>query len=173
MNKEEKIALVKELKEKCDSAQSLILADFKGISVEKVNELRGLMRDQNVEYRVIKNNLLKRVLKEVSGIEEYLTGATAVAIGYDDPTVPARILADFIKDNPDNIKIKAGLVGAQLYNQKMVEALAKLPGREELLAKLLGLLQAPVTGLASVLQAPVRDLAVVLSCIATQKESNS
>ncbi|EYE87537.1 50S ribosomal protein L10 [Fervidicella metallireducens AeB] len=153
-NREIKEAKVKEIVEKLQKAQAAILTSYIGITVEEDTELRKRLREAGVEYRVLKNTLTLRAAKELGygDIEKYLEGPVAVAFGYDDPTAPARILAEF-GEKHKAIQLKAGIVQGEIFDTAKVVELSKVPPREVLLAKLLGSFKAPLSNLAYLLNA--------------------
>ena len=170
-NLELKKTVVAEIKDRFDRAQGVVIVNYSGLTVAEVTELRRQFRKENVEYKVLKNRLVGRAAKEagIEGLDEYLEGTSAFAFGYDDPVAAARVASDFAKKN-NKVQIKAGVVDGKVFDAKMVEDLAKLPAKEVLVAKLLGSLNAPITGLVTVLNGPARGLAVALNAIREQKE---
>jgi large subunit ribosomal protein L10 len=152
-NLEIKQAKVKDLTEKLQRAQSAILTSYIGITVEKDTELRKRMREAGVEYKVVKNTLTSRAAKELGyDLDQYLAGPVAIAFGYEDPTVPARILADFTKESKA-IELKAGIVQGQVFDTAKVNELSKIPSREILLSRLVGSMKAPLSNFAYALSA--------------------
>ena len=164
---EEKKQLVEELKEKIGAAQSIVIVDYKGLTVFEDTELRKTLRAANVEYRVLKNRLMQKALNELgyTQFDEALNGPTAVAFAMSDPSAPAKILLDSA-DKTKKISIKCGMVDGSYITVDGVKELATLPPKEVLLAKLLGTLEAPISGLARVLNETVAGLARVLNAIA-------
>lgn len=148
---EMKSVVVAEIAEKLEKASSVIVLDYKGLTVEQVTELRSQMREAGVEYKVYKNTLVRRAAKENGGEafanfnDEQLIGPNAIAFGYDDPVAPARILKGFMDKNPDKITLKMGVVEGEFYDESKIVALASIPPREVLIAKLLGSLKAPMS----------------------------
>ena len=141
---------VKELAEKIKSAKTVVLTDYRGITVEDVTKLRADLRAANAEYIVIKNNITRRALKEagVEGIEEsVLEGPTALIIGKEDYLPTLKALYAYVKDH-DFYKIKSGIVEGNVSSAEEIITLAKLPSREELLAKFAGALLGNITKLA-------------------------
>jgi len=169
MPKPEKIALVEEIAEKLENANSVILCDFKGINVEEISELRRRCRESGVTFRVIKNTLLTRAAEKagIEGLDEYFAGPTALAYS-EDFSVPAKVLKEFQKEF-QKLTMKAGYVDGQVIDESGVKALADLPGREELLGMVAGVLQAPISGLARVLNANIQGFANVIDQLAKQK----
>lgn len=168
----EKKLIVDELQEKMGKAQTIIFYDYIGLTVAEATELRNEFRQKNIEYKVIKNTMLKRAADalEFKGVDEFLKGPTAVAFGYDDPVAPAKILSDFVK-KVKKTQIKSGILNGNVMDAKGVESLAALPSREELLAKMLGSLNAPITGLVMALSGIPRNLLYALNAIKKVKEN--
>ena len=169
--KTEKQKIVEELADKFHRQKIAFFTDFRGISVTESNKLRRLLRKENTEYTVAKKTLFDRAL-EKSGIpmkSKQLEGEIGVALGYGDQVAPAKILVKFAKDH-ESFKIVAALLAGRTLSAKEVIALAKLPNREVLLAQVVGVMQAPIRGLAVVLQANIRNLATVLNKVATRNK---
>ena len=171
MPRPEKEKLVEELTEKLSRSEITILADYTGINVQAVTQLRDEFRKSSVEYRIYKNTLA-RLAATNSGLEpllEHLTGPTGYIFS-DDPVAPAKILADFIKSNP-SMSIKCAVLKGELIDESQVKSIASLPPREILLAQLLGQLMAPASGLVNVLSGPIRNLVYVLEDLRKKKEA--
>nr|WP_296155473.1 50S ribosomal protein L10 [uncultured Peptoniphilus sp.] len=169
-----KINLVNEIKEKIEKSQSIVFVDNNGLNVAEVTELRKNLRENGVDYKVYKNTMLKRAFNDlgIEGVEEFLSGPTAVAFGIEDAVQPAKILHDFAEDN-DRLEIKTGVLDGKVVSVEEVNELAKLPSREVLVAHLLGSLNAPIQGLATVLSGNIRGLAVALDQIREKKEEET
>ena len=170
MKREDKARLIEELSEKMRGS-SVVLVDFKGMNVAQSDRLRSRSREVGVDFVVAKNTLAQRAANDagLEGLEEFLVGPTALAFS-DDPVVSAKLMAEFA-DDIEAFELKGGLLdGGRVMGTDDVVALSKLPGREQLLAQLLGAIQAPVAGLVTVLNAPLRNLAVVLNQVAEQKQ---
>lgn len=159
------------VRERLQRAKSVVLADYRGLNVSEATELRRLLRQAGVEYKVVKNTLAARAVREVAieGLERHLVGPVAMAFGYDDPVAPAKILAGFAKEHK-NLRLKAGVLEGRTLDQAQVQALAEIPGREQLLANLAGMLAAPFRGLVTVLSGPTRNLAYGLEALRKQRE---
>jgi large subunit ribosomal protein L10 len=158
-----RIAEVEELKAKLREARGLIVTDYRGLTVAEITELRRELRKVSVEYRVVKNTLAALATQEL-GIPElhpHLVGPTAVAIGYGDLVAATKVLSTFAKNTPA-LQIKAGLVDGRVLQKEEVVAIADLPSREVLRARIVGALQAPLTTLMGLLATPLRELAYVL-----------
>ena len=167
-----KIAVVNEMKEKLQSAQGAVLVGFTGLFVADVTKLRRKFREGNVEYKVIKNTLTRIAANEVGyeGLSEFLEGPTALAYSTEDAVAPAKILKEFIKETKtEALTVKVGICDGQVIDAAGVEALANLPSREELLAKLVGSMQAPISGLVNVLQGNIRNMVYVLDAVRAKK----
>ena len=170
MKREDKARVIEDLVEKMRGS-SVVLVDFKGINVAQSTRLRARSREAGVDFVVAKNTLAQRAANEagIEGLEEFFVGPTALAFS-DDPVVSAKLMAEFA-DEVDAFELKGGLLdGGRVMGTEDVVALSKLPGREQLLAQLLGAIQAPVAGLVTVLNAPLRNLAVVLNQVGEQKQ---
>ena len=171
MNRAEKQDVVKELNETFKGSKSVLLINFTGVNVEDSTNLRRKISEMECGYRVIKNRLALRALKDTSleELKEHFEGPTAIAYTGGDPVALARVLKTFIKDHPA-MSFKAGVVEGQAVSASEMDHLAGLPSRPELLTKLLYLLNAPLTHLATALQSPLRDLASVLSQLGEKRE---
>jgi len=167
-----KETVVEGIQEKLAASQSVVLYDYRGLTVLEVSQLRNKMREAGVEYKVLKNTMIKRAAENlnIEGIDEYLHGPTAVAFGLNDPVVPAKILSDFIKA-AKKTEIKGGILAGKVVDEAGVKNLAELPSKEELLAKMLGSLNAPVQGLVMVLSGVMRNFVCALNAIREQKEA--
>ena len=155
-----KAAIVEEVTEKFKTDASVVIVDYRGLTVDEVTKLRKQLRDANVEIRVIKNSILSRAAKAagLEGLDEVFTGPTAVAFSNEDVVAPAKIIDEFSKE-AKALEIKGGIIEGKVSTLEEVTALAKLPSREGLLSMLL-----------SVLQAPVRNVAYAINAVA-EKDS--
>ncbi len=153
---EEKQKIVADLKEKIGAAVIGVLVDYKGINVADDTALRKELRENGVDYFVAKNTLLSRAVQdtELEGIKSVLEGTTAIALSNDDYAAPARILSKYA-DKSETFKIKAGFLDGKLADLDTINAIAKLPGREVLLATVVGAFQAPIAAFARAVQAIV------------------
>jgi large subunit ribosomal protein L10 len=153
-NLESKKAIVAGIREKLEKAQSVILVDYRGITVEEDTALRAAFRKEEVEYAVLKNTMVELAAKEagIEGLDDYLKGPTAVAFGYQDPVAPARIAADFMKKSK-KAAFKCGVVDKKFLDQQGVTALSELPSKEVLIAKIMGSLNAPITNFVYAIEA--------------------
>lgn len=168
----EKVAEVQALEQRLRKSSVVILTDYRGLTVGEFGALRSRLREASLEYRVTKNTLLNRAAERVgvTGLEPFLTGPTAVVFGADDPSVPARLLQEFIRQYR-KLGIKGGLVQGEAVGAEMVQTLATLPPRMELLARLAGVLTLPLRGVVSALSAPQRALVLALDALEKQREA--
>lgn len=166
----EKQQVVAELKDKILRAQAGVLVDYKGITVDQDTKLRAELRKAGVEYAVVKNTLTHIAVKGtgLEKVSEVLFGTTALAISYDDVVAPAKVISQYASKN-DKFKIKCGFADGKVMSADEVKALAELPPKEVLIAKMLGGFNAPITGFVNVLNGNLRGLACVLNAIAEQK----
>ena len=144
--------IVQAIADDVKDAASVVLVDYRGLTVAQDTALRKQLREAGITYKVCKNTMMKRAFEgtEFAALDEHLEGPSALAISKDDATAPARILAKFAKE-AKALEIKAGVVEGEAHDAKGMQALASIPSREELLSKLLGSLQSPITNLARVL----------------------
>jgi large subunit ribosomal protein L10 len=178
MNRDDKAAAISELNEGIGSATNAFLISFRGITVPQVTELRRQVRDSGSEYLVVKNTLALIAVKDspLVALKEQFKGETAVAFNKTDAVGLAKALTKFAKDVP-SVQFKGAMLNGQIVPATEIQNIANLPSREELIAKLLYLMQSPIRGLVTVLSANIRNLAIVIDQIAKQKgegaESNA
>ena len=167
---ERKKKQVKELSDEFNESLVGILAEYKGINVLQDTELRKKLRESGTNYRVLKNNIMRRALEMsgISGLDEFLTGTTVVATSKSSYSDAAKILCDFAKNN-DFYKIKAGFIEGKMADAASIKSIAKLPSKEQLIAQVLCGLNAPISGFACVLSGLLRALVVALSEVAKKK----
>ncbi|AGA56512.1 ribosomal protein L10 [Thermobacillus composti KWC4] len=160
---QEKQQIVEEITAKLRESATTVLTDYRGLNVAQVTELRRKLREAGIEFRVLKNTLIRRATAnaELTELDSVLTGPTAVAFGKDDAVAPVKILSQFAKEN-EALKIKGGVVEGRVVGFDEIKALADLPSREGLLSMLL-----------SVLQAPVRNFALAVKAVADKKEAEA
>jgi len=166
MIRPEKEAVIRDVQTKFEQSKTVVLADYRGLNVQEVTELRKLMREAGIEYKVIKNTMTSRAAKAASieGLDRYLEGPTALAFSYNDYVAPAKILANFAKDHK-KLELKAGVLDGRVINFEAVRNLAELPSREALLTQLAGLFQSPLRGLVTVLSGPLRNFAYAVEAV--------
>lgn len=174
MARPEKVAAVQEVVDKIGRAKALVLTDYRGLNVKSMTELRRTLTQAGVEYKVVKNTLTLRAAKEsgIEGLDSILTGPTAIAFGYEDEVVAAKLLAEFAKTHKQ-LELKAGVLEGKVLSAQDVKALADLPSKEVLLAKLLGSMQSPISGFVNVLQGNIRNLVYALEAVRKLKEEQA
>lgn len=169
-NIDAKKKIVAELTEKIKNSKSVIVVDYKGLTVIEDTELRASFRKADVEYKVLKNTLVRKAFNElgVNDFDSDLNGPTAVAFGQDE-TGAAKVLAAAVKKYNEKVTVKSGYVDNSYVDVKGVDALAKMPSKEELIAKMLGSMQAPVSNFAGVLSNVLRSVVLALNAVAEKK----
>ena len=172
MARPEKVSEVETLRQRLSRAQTIVLTDFRGLTVGEMGQLRGKLREAGVEYRVVKNRLLRIAARDadIEGLDAYLEGPTAVAFGYDDPVAAAKIIHDFIRQMR-KLETKGGVIDHRAVTAAEIKRLADLPPRQVLLAQLAGGIARPLAGMVTVLSGVPRGLVVVLDQIRQQREA--
>lgn len=173
-----KYDIVKDLTARLSGAKAIVLVDYKGINIEQVNQLRNRLRANQVDYFVQKNTLIKIALNGlgITELDSHLQGPTAVAVCKLDEVAPAREMIKFLKEvmeDKDFPKFKVGYIGGHLFSPVQLAALAKLPSREELLAKVLGTAQAPITGFMGVSMGIIRRFVYALDALVKKQAEAS
>lgn len=150
---EQKQVIIDEIKEKLDNASSVVLVDYRGLTVEEDTELRKVLREAGVEYKVYKNTMMNFAFKdnEYEELRQHLAGPSAIAISYEDATAGPRNLNDIAKKY-EALEFKAGVVDGVYYDQQGMKAVASIPPRDELLARLFGSFKSPVSSFARVIK---------------------
>ena len=164
--------VIDDIKAKIQGAQSIVLMSYQGLTAAQDTELRAKLREAGVEYKVLKNRLVRIALNEL-GYTEFdkdLEGPTAVAFGHADAVAPAKILCEYTAKF-GKIAVKSGMVDHVAIDANGVKELAELPSKEVLVAKVLGMLQAPITGFVRVLNGTIGGLAIALKAIADKQEA--
>lgn len=174
MARPEKVEAVSQIADRLKRSQSVILADFCGLTVEQLTGLRSRLRKEEIEFKVIKNRLGKRALADAKcdALDEILKGNTAWAFGFKDPVTPAKILTEFIKNNEKMI-LKGGLLEGRRLDAAGIKQLASMPGRHELLTRMAVGFKQPATKTASVLQASLSKFARAFGALAKKLEPAS
>lgn len=169
---EAKKIIVDNLTNKVAKSKTVILVDYRGLTVEQDTELRVALRKAGVKYEVVKNTLTRFAMNNngYSELDTYLNGPTAIAYSYEDVVAPAKIISEFAKKF-EHLQIKVGIVEGKIFDEKEIKALAELPSREELIAKVLAGFNAPISGFVNVLNGNLRGLVVALNGIAQKKAS--
>lgn len=171
MPTEKKKAIVEEIKKKIDG-KNMFLADYRGLTVSELKELRGKLRPLSVDFNIVKNSLMKIAVSDLGleNLKEYLEGPTAIAVGDEDPVQTSKALSDYAKANK-NLELKGGFLEGKIVSIEQIKVLASLPSREILLATLFGTINAPVSSFVRIMAAPLQSFATVLSRIKEQKEA--
>jgi len=169
--KPEKEDLVQDIRKRLTSSQVAVLTDYRGLTANEMTDLRRGLREAGVDFRIFKNTLTRIAAKDcnLEELNEFLTGPTAIAFGFDNPEVTAKIVSNFSKEH-EALKIKGGILNGEVIPATTIKTLASLPSREELLAKLTGSLNAPIYRLVNVLSNPIRGFVNVLNQIAQSKK---
>lgn len=164
MPTQRKIELVDELTEKMERSQLAVVADYRGFTVAELTALRAKLRENGAEMIVAKNTLLRLAARNTGreGIEEFLEGPTAVVYGYDDVAKVAKVLVDASKATPKALKLKGGVLGQSQLKADGIEAVTRLPSREQALAQVVGGISAPVAGVVGVINAAITNVALVI-----------
>ena len=168
----QKQQIAEDLRSRFSKAAIVVVTDYKGLDVAAMNALRRKLREENIEFQVVKNTLLARAAKEtdVDVIRDFFKGPSAVALSYDDPVAPAKVLTQFAQEN-EHLEIKVGVMNGKLLDAVQIKALAKLPSREVLLSQLLSALNAVPTSFVRTIAEIPRQLLNVLTALRDQKEA--
>ena len=171
MQRREKETLVADLHEKLKEAKAAILTDFTGLDVQQITQLRRTLKKSAVDYKVVKNTLLRRASQntDIENLTEHVVGPIAIALAYEDPVAPAKILTEFSKAQPA-LEIKAGMVTGTVMTPKDIKTLASLPSKEVLVAKFISLLKAFPTRFVQALNNPLQRFISTLDSVKKAKE---
>lgn len=172
MRLDRKKEIVAELADKFARSKVVIVTDYKGLDVTAINALRRSLREGQIEYKVVKNSLLIRAAKgtDVEPLTDLFKGPNAIALSYEDPVAPAKLLTDFAGEH-DQLEIKAGVMDGQFMDLNAIKTLSSMPSREELLAKVLSAMIGVPTNLVRALNDNIARLLNVLTAIKDQKEA--
>jgi large subunit ribosomal protein L10 len=171
MNRSDKETIIAEVAEKVARATAMYFADFTGLTVGEASELRREFRKAGIEYTVVKNTLARKALEQVTGYDrvyEKLVGPTGIAFSYDDAVAPARIIKKF-GEKSGKLKLKAAVLEKVVFDGSRLDELSKLPSRAELMAGVLGSIEAPISGIVGAIGAVARDLVNVIDAIEKKK----
>jgi len=168
---EQKVAVVEEIKERVQNSRCVILSKYIGINAAQATDLRSRMRDQNIRYKVYKNNLGQRALDELGYGEAaaFLDGPTAWAFSEEDPVAPSKVIKEFSKEVA-HVDFNGGILAGRIVSKDELNDIADLPTREELIAQVVGVLAGPLRNFLGVLNATPRDFVNVLDQVRKQKE---
>lgn len=168
----QKREVIEGISSKMKAAKAMVFADYRGLTVEQDTQLRNALRKAGVDYKVVKNTLTRFAANEngLEGLDTYLNGPTAMASSDTDPLAPAKVLSEYAKKY-EKLELKVGVVEGKIIDSSGIKALAELPSKEVLIARVLAGLNAPISALVNVLNGNIRGLVVALNAIAEQKES--
>jgi len=173
MTKTKKEEVVAEVATMLDGASGIYSIDFTGLTVANAIRLRREFKKAGVKYKVAKNTLVKRALRDAGGYDHILdqfVGQTGIAVGYDDPAAPARVLNEFIDPRVDIPKLNFAVIERELMPGSELKALAAMPSRKDVLGSIVGAINAPASGIVGAINAVMRDLASVIEEVAKQKD---
>ncbi len=173
MTKAKKEEVIKEVTQLLDGASGVYSIDFTGLNVADTIRLRREFKKAGVTYKVAKNTLVKRALQQKGGYDHVLdkfVGQTGIALGYDDPAAPARVLKDFIDPKIELPKLNFAILEGEVFDGSKLKDLASMPSRMELLGAIVSVLDSPASGIVGAINAVMRDLASVIEEVAKQKE---
>lgn len=171
MKKSEKEQVITEVTETVSRSTAMYFTDFSGLTVEQATDLRRELRKAGIEYRVVKNTLIKKALEQATGYDKVydkLVGPTGIAFAFEDAVVPAKVINKFIEKN-QKLSLKVAVLDKQVYDGSKLKELAQLPSKKELMAAILGSIQSPLAGVPTVINAVLRDLVSVVSEIEKKK----
>lgn len=172
-NKEHKAEQVEAISDRLKRAKVAVLTDYRGMTVTQMHDLRTRLRGGNVEYRVVKNTLARRAAEAAGhpALQAEIRGPVAIAFGYDDLGVPAKLINDFVRASRLKLDVVGGLVEGKVFSAEQIKQLADLPSREALIAQLMGTLQSPVGQLVGIMQTPLQQLLGVLDAYKNKLEA--
>ena len=172
MRIKEKQQIAEDLRDRLSKSAIIVLTDYKGLDVAAMNDLRRKLRADEIEYQVVKNTLLIRAAEDndIALIKDYFKGPSAIALSYEDPVAPAKVLSQFAKENK-KLEIKVGVMNGQVLDAKAINALATLPSRDVLLGQLLSALNAIPTSFVRTIAEVPRSFVNVLAAIRDQKDA--
>jgi large subunit ribosomal protein L10 len=172
MRLDQKKKMVDELADKLERANIVIATSYRGLTVAQMTELRRKLRQGNIEYRVVKNNLVRFAAERTGkeGLTNVVEGPTAIAFGYGDIAAPAKVLLDYVRSTKIELKIIGGMLGQQVLSSSEVSSLASMPSKEVLISKFIGELQLPIYRLVNVLNANITGLVGILAARQRQLE---
>ena len=170
MPQQDKQELVQKLREDIEGASALILTDYRGLTVSEITALRRKLREAGADYKVVKNTLFGLAAGELTerGLGRMLAGPTAVAFVHNEPIASAKAIADFAQEHK-TLSIKGGLVEGCLYGADQIQALSKVPPREVLIARMMGLMQSPIANLVGAMQGLISNLVYTIQAVSEKK----
>ncbi|MFO7953026.1 MAG: 50S ribosomal protein L10 [Bacillota bacterium] len=171
-NRKAKEKMKEEIKEALTKAELVVVTDYRGLNVHKINDLRGQLRNEDCQFRVTKNTINRWACREAGyqALEELFEGPTAIAYAEGDPVAAAKIFNEFTREN-ESLVIKGGMLSGMMVNPGRIKDLGEIPSREVLLSKVVGGVQAPLSGLAGALSGTLRQLVGTIDAVRQQKDS--
>ena len=172
LSKDCKKEILQDLIVKLKESKGVVLTDYQGMSVFEINRLRNELRENKVEFKVVKNTLMEKASEElnVEDLTKDLIGCTAMAFSSDDGVAPARLLKEYYKKNKIDLKIKSGLIDGRVFNSEKIMEIASLPLKDVLIAQIVAGIRFPLFSLVFILQGPLRGLIYSLKAVKEQKE---
>ncbi len=172
ITREEKEKMLEEVTEEFKQAELVVVTNYRGLNVQSISKLRGDLRKENCRYKVTKNTMNRLACRQagVEELESFFEGPVAIAYSSEDPVAVAKVFKEFAKEH-ESFEIKGGMLSGQLLDSGAIKALGDILPREELLSKIVGGFQAPISGLVGVLHGNMRQLVYTLDAVRQQKES--
>jgi large subunit ribosomal protein L10 len=172
MDRAQKDSIVTDVAGRISRAHGMFFTNFSGLTVEQATELRRELRKAGVEYRVVKNTFIRKALDQVGGfdsnVSNLLVGPTGVAFAYDDPVAPAKVIQKFAEKH-QKLSLKVCIIEHQVYEGSRLDEIARIPSRPEMMASILGSIQAPIAGIPGAVNAVLRDLVSVIDEVGKKK----
>ncbi len=175
LSKDSKKEILQDLIAKLKESTGVVLTDYQGMNVAQINSLRNELKDEKVEFKVVKNTLLEKASEElnVEDLTKDLIGCTAMVFCSDDGVAPARLLKEYFKKNKLELKFKSGLIDGRVFSPEKIMEIASLPSKDVLIAQMINGVKSPLYSLAFILQWPLRGLIFTLEAVKRQKEKAS
>jgi large subunit ribosomal protein L10 len=172
LSKDSKKEILLDLIAKLKESKGVILTDYKGMNVSQISSLRNVLKDENVEFKVVKNTLLEKASEElnVEDLTKDLIGCTAMAFCSDDGVTPARLLQEYFRKNKIDLRVKSGLIEGRVFSPEKIMEIASLPTKDVLIAQIVNGVKSPLYSLVFILQGPLRGLIYTLEAVKKQKE---
>lgn len=172
LSKDSKKEILLDLIAKLKESKGVILTDYQGMNVSQISSLRNVLKEENVEFKVVKNTLLEKASEElnVEDLTKDLIGCTAMAFCSDDGVTPARLLKEYFRKNKIDLKVKSGLIEGRVFSPEKIMEIASLPTKEALIAQIVNGVKSPLYSLVFILQGPLRGLIYTLEAVKKQKE---
>jgi len=173
LSKDSKKEILQDLIVKFKESKGVILTDYQGMNVAQISSLRNELKEEKVEFKVVKNTLLEKASEElnVEDLTKDLIGCTAMAFCSDDGVAPARLLKEYFRKNKVNLKVKSGLINGRVFSPEKIMEIASLPSKDVLIAQTINGIKSPLYSLVFILQGPLRGLVYTLEAIKKQKEA--